>query len=138
LSVKAFLDTNILLYSISTAADEESKRMRAIALMDRDDCVVSVQVLQEFYVQATRASRADPLPHELATGLIKTWLRFHVQENTVQILQGALEIKQAYSFSYWDSAIISAAREAGCSELFSEDLSHGQVVEGVRILNPFR
>jgi predicted nucleic acid-binding protein len=136
--VKAFLDTNILLYSISTAADEESKRMRAIALMDRDDCVVSVQVLQEFYVQATRASRADPLPHELATGLIKTWLRFHVQENTVQILQGALEIKQAYSFSYWDSAIISAAREAGCSELFSEDLSHGQVVEGVRILNPFR
>ena len=136
--VRVFLDTNILLYSVSTAADEESKRMRAIALVDRDDCVVSVQVLQEFYVQATRASRADPLPHELAAGLIKTWLRFRVQENTVPILQGALEIKRAYGFSYWDSAIISAAREAGCSELFSEDLSHGQIVEGVRIVDPFR
>jgi predicted nucleic acid-binding protein len=136
--VRVFLDTNILLYSISTAADEESKRMRAIVLLDRDDCVVSVQVLQEFYVQATRASRTDPLPHELAAGLIKTWLRFHVQENTVPILQGALEIKQAYGFSYWDSAIISAAREAGCRELFSEDLSHGQIVEGVRIIDPFR
>jgi predicted nucleic acid-binding protein len=53
-------------------------------------------------------------------------------------LQGALEIKRAYGFSYWDSAIISAAREAGCSELFSEDLSHGQIVEGVRIVDPFR
>ncbi|MBB3234198.1 PIN domain-containing protein [Phyllobacterium endophyticum] len=134
----AFLDTTILLYSISTAADEVSKRMRAIALTDRDDCVVSVQVLQEFYVQATRVSRTDPLPHELAAGLIKTWLRFRVQDNTVPILQGALEIKRAFGLSYWDSAIISAAREAGCSELFSEDLSHGQIVEGVRIVDPFR
>jgi predicted nucleic acid-binding protein len=136
--VGPFLDTNILLYSISTTANEAAKRIAAIALLDRDDCVISVQVCQEFYVQATRASRTDPLPHELAAGLIKTWLRFRVQDNTVSVLQGALEIRKTYGFSYWDSAILSAAREAGCRELFSEDLAHGQIVEGVRILNPFR
>ena len=67
----AFLDTNILLYSISSAADEAAKRHRALALLDRDDCVISVQVLQEFYVQATRSSRSDPLSHNLAAGLIR-------------------------------------------------------------------
>ncbi|WP_034853341.1 PIN domain-containing protein [Inquilinus limosus] len=133
-----FLDTNILLYSISNAAEESEKRDRALALLDRDDCVLSVQVLQEFYAQATRASRPDPLPHEIAAGLIRTWLRFRIQENTVAILETALEIKALHQFSYWDSAIIAAARAAGCRELFSEDLSHGRTIEGVTVINPFR
>ena len=133
-----FLDTNILLYSVSTAADEGTKREQAIALVNRDDCGLSVQVLQEFYAQATRASRPDPLPHDIAAGLIRTWLRFVVQENTVAVLQGALEIKASHRFSFWDSAIIAAARALGCRELYSEDFSHGQEVEGIRIVNPFR
>lgn len=133
-----FLDTNILLYSISNAAEESEKRDRALALLDRDDCVLSVQVLQEFYAQATRASRPDPLPHEIAAGLIRAWLRFRIQENTVAILETALEIKALHQFSYWDSAIIAAARAAGCRELFSEDLSHGRTIEGVTVINPFR
>lgn len=133
-----FLDTNILLYSISTAAGEAAKRARAIALLDRDDCAVSVQVLQEFYVQATRLSRPDAIPHALAAGLIGTWLRFAVQDNTVAVMQGALEIKAAHGFSYWDSAIIAAARALGCGELFSEDMSHGRSIDGVTIINPFR
>lgn len=133
-----FLDTNVLLYSISTAPDEASKRERAIALLDRDDCALSVQVLQEFYVQATRASRMDPLSHEIAAGLIRTWLRFPVQENTAALLELALELKAARRFSFWDCAIIAAARALGCTELYSEDLSHGQRIDGVTILNPFR
>lgn len=133
-----FLDTNILLYSISTTADEESRRAKTVPLLERDDCALSVQVLQEFYVQATRASRPDPLPHDIAAGLIRTWLRFRVQENTVAVLEDALEIKAAHGFSFWDSAIIAAARALGCRELYSEDLSHGREVEGVRIINPFR
>jgi len=64
--------------------------------------------------------------------------RFKVQEITRSILTGALEIKAAHGFSYWDSAIIAAARALGCSELYSEDMSHGQEVEGVVIVNPFR
>lgn len=133
-----FLDTNILLYSISTVEDEAAKRRQAIALLSRDDCALSVQVLQEFYVQATRHSRADPLSHEVAAGLIRTWLRFQVQDNTVGVLQNALAIKSAHGFSYWDSAIIAAARAIGSQELYTEDLAHGREVEGVRIVNPFR
>jgi predicted nucleic acid-binding protein len=136
--VGPFLDTNVLLYSISNAADETKKRDRALDLLDRDDCVLSVQVLQEFHVQATRASRPDPLPHDIAVGLIRTWLRFQIQENTVAILKAALEMKKLHQLSFWDSAIVAAARAAGCRELYSEDLSHGRTVDGVTIINPFR
>lgn len=133
-----FLDTNILLYSISTAANETAKRVRALALLDQDDCALSVQVLQEFYVQATRESRADAIPHVIATGLIGTWLRFPVQDNTVAVLQRALEIKATHGFSYWDSAIIAAALALNCRELLTEDLSHGRKIDGLIITDPFR
>jgi len=133
-----FLDTNILLYSISRAEDEAPKRRRAIELLDRDDCALSVQVLQEFYVQATRTSRADALPHGIAAGLIRTWLRFPVQPIDVAVMKGALEIRAAHGYSYWDSAIIAAARALGCRELMSEDMQHGQVIDDVSIVDPFR
>lgn len=109
-----------------------------MALLDHNDCGLSVQVLQEFYVQATRSSRADALPHDLAAGLIRTWLRFDVQEITVAVLESALEIKASHGFSYWDSAIIAAARALGCRELHTEDLSHGRIIDGVAIVDPFR
>ena len=65
------LDTNVLLYSISNDALELGKRERAIALIEDDSSAISVQVLQEFYLQSTRASRVDAIPHELATGLYR-------------------------------------------------------------------
>ena len=133
-----FLDTNILLYSISRHPAEASKRERAIALLEQDDGALSVQVLQEFYVQATRSTRPDPLPHQIAAGLITTWTRFRVQEITLPIVTGALEIKAAHGFSYWDSAIIAAARALGCRQVFTEDMTHGREVEGVTLINPFR
>jgi len=132
-----FLDTNILLYSISTDRGESAKREVAIALLERDDCALSVQVLQEFYVQATRPTRDDPLPHDIAVGLTKTWARFPVQETTLEIVERAFEMKAIHGFSYWDSAIIAAARALGCRELYSEDLQHGREIEGMRIINPF-
>jgi len=132
------LDTNILLYSISRDPTETAKHDRAIALIDSGENALSVQVLQEFYVQATRSSRPDPLPHDIATGLIRTWLRFKVQEISILIMAGALEIKATHMLSYWDAAIIAAARALGCQELYSEDMSHGREVEGVTIINPFR
>jgi predicted nucleic acid-binding protein len=133
-----FLDTNILLYSISRDSAEAAKRDRAIALIDADDNALSVQVLQEFYVQVTRPTRADALPHEIAAGLIRTWLRFKVQEITVAIMARALDIKAAHRLSYWDAAIVAAANALGCPELYSEDMAHGREVEGTTIINPFR
>jgi predicted nucleic acid-binding protein len=136
--MSVFLDTNVLLYSVGTIAEEQSKREQAWALLERVDVVLSVQVLQEFYVQATRASRVDRLNHERAADFIAAWRRFSIQDNTIDTLLAALAIKERYGFSYWDSAVVAAARVAGCSELYTEDLSHGQIVDGVRIINPFQ
>jgi len=138
MSAQHFLDTDILLYSISRDPAEAVKRERATALLDLGGGALSVQVLQEFYVQATRASRSDPLPHEIVAGLIATWVRFTVQEITLSILTEALAVKAAHGFSYWDSAIIAAARALGCRTLYTEDMTHGRQVEGVMIINPFR
>jgi predicted nucleic acid-binding protein len=136
--VPVFFDTNVLIYSISVSPAEAEKRERALVLLDRDDGVVSVQVLQEFYVQATRPSGPKPLPHALAVTMVEAWQRHLVVDNTVATLRAAFEIKERYGFSYWDSAVVAAARAAGCTELYTEDLSHGQVVEGLRVINPFQ
>jgi predicted nucleic acid-binding protein len=133
-----FLDTDILLYSISRDPAETAKRDRAITLIDADHNALSVQVLQEFYVQATRPTRSDAVPHDVAAGLIRTWWRFKVQEITVPIMTRALGIKAEYGLSYWDAAILAAASALGCRELYSEDLAHGREVEGTTVINPFR
>lgn len=96
---------------------------------------VHPRVLQEFYVQATRR---DAPPHDIAIGLIETWLRFRVQETSISTMTGALEIKAQYGLSYWDAAMVAAARALGCRELHSEDLTHGREIDDVTIINPFR
>jgi predicted nucleic acid-binding protein len=138
MSATRFLDTNILLYSISCAPQEADKRRIAELLLDTGDNALSVQVLQEFYVQATRASRRDALAHDIAAGLVRTWLRFRVQETTLPVMLGALEIKAAHRLSYWDAAIVAAARALGCREILSEDMAHGREMDGVVVVNPFR
>jgi len=136
--VPVFFDTNVLIYSISRDPAEATKRERALALLERDDGALSIQVLQEFYVQATRPTRPHRVPHEIAVDLLTGWSRFRVQDMTLAILNAALEIGAAHRFSYWDSAVIAAARALGCRELYTEDMSHGREVEGVLIINPFR
>jgi len=132
-----FVDTNILLYAISTQAEESEKNRKAKAILSNADLTLSVQVLQEFYVQATRPTRTDPLTHGEATALIQYWLRHRIVPLTVQVMQDALDIKKRYQTSYWDAAILAAAASAGCSELFSEDLNSGQNYNTVRVINPF-
>ena len=134
-----FADTNILLYSASTDAGEQKKAAIALALLEERDLRVSVQVLQEFYVQATRITRSGALTHEQAANLIRSFiLRFPVQEITAEIVESALATAKRFQVSYWDAAIIEAARASGCSIVFSEDLSDGQDYNGIRVLNPFR
>lgn len=94
-------------------------------------------MLQEFYVEATRATRADALPQAVAAEFIELWCRYPVQELSLGVLRDALEIRAAFGFSYWDAAIVAAARAAGCRELLTEDLSHGQKLGELTIVNPF-
>ena len=135
---RRFVDTNVLLYSVSRSPAEAGKRDRAIALLASSDLALSTQVLQEFYVQATWSGRPDALPHDLAAGLVQAWTRFPVQDVSLSIVMAALDIRARYGFSYWDSAIIAAAQAMDCRELLSEDMSHGQRVGRLRIVDPFR
>ena len=95
-------------------------------------------MLQEFYVRATRPARPDAVAHEIAAGLIRTWLRFPVQEITLPVMIGALEIKATHALSYWDAAIVAAARALGCQQFLSEDMGHGHEIDRVTIHNTFR
>jgi predicted nucleic acid-binding protein len=132
-----FVDTNVLLYAVSTVPDEEAKARVARSILDEDDLAVSVQVLQEFYVQATRPSRDERLSHDQANALVEAFLRFPVQDTTVTLVRAALDAKERYRISYWDAAIVEAARTLGCRTLLSEDLSDGRDYDGVQVVNPF-
>lgn len=132
-----FVDTNVLLYAVSTLPDEAVKSSKARAILGDRALALSVQVLQEFYVQATRNSRPDPLTHEEAVGFIRSWRRFRTEDITMGILDDALDIKARYQLSYWDSAVIAAAKAAGCTEVWSEDMNDGQDYGGVKVVNPF-
>lgn len=131
-----FVDTNILLYSLGNEPDQEKARV-ARRLLDERDLALSVQVLQEFYVQATREGRADALTHEQASRLVESFLRFPVQELTVDIVQAAMDTSRRFQVSYWDAAILEAARALGCEVVLSEDLNSGQEYGGVRVKTPF-
>ncbi|MCY4598408.1 MAG: PIN domain-containing protein [Acidobacteria bacterium] len=133
----AFVDTNVLLYGVSTARDEADKHATALSILERDDVVLSAQVLQEFYVQATRSTKADRLGHDSAVSLIESWLRFRVIETTVPLVQHALATAARWRVSYWDAAIVEAARIGNCPVVLSEDLQPGMNFAGVTVRNPF-
>ncbi len=132
-----FADTNILLYAISRDPQERAKATRANQILASREIGLSTQVLQEFYVQATRETRPDRLTHEQAAALVQSFLRFPVQDTTTRIVLAALSTRERFVISYWDAAIIEAARTLGCSLVLSEDLGHGQDYDGVRVENPF-
>ncbi len=132
-----FADTNILLYAISRDTEEQPKAKRANEILAARDIGLSVQVLQEFYVQATRETRTDRLAHDQAARLVESFRRFPVQETTVGTVLCAMSTRQRFDISYWDAAIIEAARELGCDVVLSEDLNDGQDYGGVRVENPF-
>ena len=131
------VDTNVLLYAVSGDPQEAEKAAIAAGILQSSDLALSVQVLQEFYVQATRASRPNRLPHEKAQGFVEAWLRFPMQETTTEILRAAIKSSERFKISYWDAAIIESARALDCQEVLSEDLNAGQSYGGIRVVNPF-
>ena len=132
----SFVDTNVLLYSI----DPSDSRKLAIAaeILDRDNLVLSLQVLQEFVAQATNSRKEWAIPLETAAAFTRTWRRYPVVTTTLELFDRSLAIASRYHFSYWDSSILAAAALAGADTILTEDLQHDQVVEGIRVLNPFR
>jgi predicted nucleic acid-binding protein len=119
--------------ALSDAAADVDKRRIAQELMGKAGLALSAQVLQEFYGQATRTSRPDRLGFEDAREAVAWFARRPIQPTTVELVQAAINRSQV---SYWDAAIIEAARLLGCAEVLSEDLNDGQDFEGVTIRNP--
>lgn len=136
-AVVRFVDTNVLLYAVSKDPGEARKARVALAVLAGNDVALSVQVLQEFYVQATRPGRTSPLTPQQASALVESWLRFPVQESSVELMRAGLVASARFRISYRDATIVEAARLIGCAVLLTEDLQGGRDFDGVRIENPF-
>ena len=136
-TIVRFVDTNVLLYAVSRDPEEQPKAQKANDILASRDLALSVQVLQEFYLQATRSSRPDPLSHEQAAKLVESFLRFPVQEITTTVMLAALATRRRFGVSYWDAAILEAGRALGCDVVLSEDLGDGEDYAGIRVENPF-
>ena len=132
-----FVDTNILLYATAVNAGDSAKQRSASVLLKEPDLALSVQVLQEFYFQATRPTRRNPLRHDDTVRFIQSLAHLPVQPVTLEVFHTALDYRQRFRLSYWDSAILAAAKISGCDTLLTEDLNTGQDYDGVRAVNPF-
>ena len=129
-------DSNILLYAISSDPAEAEKRARAVEILGENSLALSVQVLQEFYHQATRRSRPSRLTHDEAMRFIDRLSRVPVQPVTTEVFRRATDLCNRFGISYWDAAILAAADIIGCEKVYSEDLNDQQDYRGVRVVNP--
>jgi predicted nucleic acid-binding protein len=134
--VASFYDTNILLYGLSTEPAEAGKRSEARRLLARSDWGLSIQVLQEFYVNATRPPRSA-LTHDDAVAAIRALLVRPCAVTDERVLMAAMTVRERWRLSFWDAAIVAAAKSLGARTLYSEDLNHGQEFDGLRVVNPF-
>jgi len=133
-----FVDTNVLLYAVSLVPEETAKRQCATNfLATTADLTLSVQVLQEFYSQVTSSRGQSGMSHEEAERFVRSLERFRIQPVTIQVLHAAMALRERFQISYWDAAILAAARIAGCRTVYTEDLNAGQDYDGVRVVNPF-
>ena len=131
-------DTNILIYAADTSLEERQKRARAAEILKTEDLCLSVQVLQEFYHQATRPTGRLGMSHEQALDFLDPFMDLTIQAVTQEVFRAAAEIANRHNISYWDAAIVAAARILGCDAVYSEDLNQGQSYDGVVVINPFR
>jgi predicted nucleic acid-binding protein len=135
---KIFLDTNVIVY----AHDRSSGKKNTIAmeimeyLWERKKGVISVQVMQEFYVCVT-TKILKPLPLKVAREILEYLLNWDLIINDEYITIKAINLQEKYRFSFWDSLIVQSAIQSQAYTLLSEDLSDGQIIENVKIVNPF-
>lgn len=138
MSVDAFVDTNVLLYAISDAKSEAGKALLAREVLQNTYWGWSVQVAQEFYVNATRTGSGKSLTHAVAVDWLNLWSVFPMVSNTSALMHHAFEVKELFQLSFWDANIVAAAQVVGAGVLYSEDLSEGQDYGGVTVVNPFK
>jgi len=134
-----FVDTNVLVYLFDGGAKEKQRAARARLASEVGDreFFVSTQVLQELYAALTRG-KSPIATHEIAESAVRYATSFSVVQVDVPLVLSAISRRNDLQLSFWDSLIVVAAQEAGCSTLLTEDLNHGQSFDGVSVENPFR
>ena len=132
---KVFIDTNILVYSLDKFDTEKQEKCRKLLRAFTSDFrgVISTQVMQEFYVAATKKLGADALT---VKDILHSFERFETIIITPEIIKDAIDCSIINKLSFWDALIVAAAESAGCENLWTEDLNDGQVIRGVRVVNP--
>ena len=132
---KVFLDANILVYAQDDGSPDKQRRSRDVIahLAGSGEGVISTQVMQEFFVAATRKLDVPPLA---AKAVLKTFSVFEVVQVSPELVHDAIDCSVLSALSFWDALILAAAASAGCGTVYTEDLNHGQIILGVKVQNP--
>jgi predicted nucleic acid-binding protein len=137
MSVRSFFDTNVLIYADDRAAPAKQRRALELVTEHRRarTGVVSLQVLQEYFVTVTAKLRVDAA---IARRKVELLAEFDVAVPEVADILAAIDLHRLHGFSFWDALILRAAKQAGCGVLFSEDMQDAQEIDGLKVVNPFR
>jgi predicted nucleic acid-binding protein len=136
MSARSFFDTNILVYADDKAAPAKQRRALDLVAEHRraGTGVVSLQVLQEYFVTITRKLQVDA---RVARRKVELLAEFDVTAPDVADILAAIDLHRLHGFSFWDALVLRSAKQAGCSVLLSEDFQEQREVDGVRVINPF-
>ena len=138
MSARLFLDTNILVYAYDSTDPQKQAKAQTLLTegIERENAVISAQVLSEFFVTVTRKI-AHPMPAPRARREIVLISTLATVDVDATLILRAIDIQDRWQLSYWDALILAAAERGDCETVYSEDLSHGQTYENVTIQNPF-
>ncbi len=134
---KIFIDTNILLYSLDQhdSKRQNLSRQKLKQITQKDQGVISTQVLQEFYVAAVQKMGVEPL---VAKGILASLENFEIVVIQIPLIKDAIDCHILNQISFWDALVVVSAASAKCDLLWTEDLNSGQVIHGVQIENPLK
>jgi len=137
MNARSFFDTNVLVHTDDKAAPAKQRRALDLVAEHRrgGSGVVSLQVLQEYFVTVTRKLHVDAL---VARRKVELLAEFDVAAPEVTDILAAIDLHRLHGFSFWDALVLRTAKQAGCRVLYSEDLQEAREIEGLRIENPFR
>ena len=132
-----FFDTNVLVYIVDADEPEKQEISRDLVQehLAEGDGSISVQVLREFFSSSRRLR--TPVSYETASEAVEYFASFSPVQEDASMVLGAVRRTREMSISFWDALIVEAALKAGADRLFTEDMQHGQVIEGMRVENPF-
>jgi len=137
MTLRSFFDTNVLIYADDKAAPGKQRRALDLVAEHRRarTGVISLQVLQEYFVTVTRKLRLDA---SIARRKVELLAEFHVAAPDVADILAAIDLHRLHNFSFWDALVIRSAKQSGCTVLFSEDMQHTHEIDGLQIVNPFK